>query len=85
MGAGDTLPTMSVIRQKKMAHANFSEVSAELKNVIDSINRIFTFDATRAPAANDDGKIWVFRDGSTERLYYKSALSGTWRGPLNLT
>lgn len=76
---------MNVFKLLRDRHPDQSSVDQEFKNIIQQLQSFCIRGANRAPAAGDDGFLWIFEDGTTIRLYIKDKDSGTWRGPVNFT
>ena len=70
---------MSLFRQQRTQHKTVEELSFEFKSLYDALNRSFVHMDTRAPLANDDGFVWIFKNGSQLDVYVKDWQTGTWR------
>ena len=63
---------------RRQSHANFTEVSAELKAMDDGKEEKVTF-SSRAPNSGDKGRFWLHYDGGVgARLYFRHPNTGTW-------
>ena len=76
---------MAYINSRRTRFDNLDEVAQEFEHLYSQLGRMIVNDATRAPNTEDQGLIWIFRDGTTHRLYIKNVKSGVWRGPVNFT
>ena len=76
---------MAYMHPRRSRFANFEDVAQEFEHLYDQLSRMIVFRATRAPNSEDPGEIWIFRDGTTNRIYTRDANTGTWRGPTNQT
>lgn len=74
---------MALERQK---HDTPDALEAEFKNLDKSKENAFVWNATRAPNSSDKtARVWVFRDGTTLKLYLFDSTAGAWRGPTSFT
>ena len=60
---------------RRQSHANFGEVSAELKAMDDGKEEKITF-SSRAPNSGDKGRFWL--DYSGGKLYFRHPNTGAW-------
>jgi len=76
---------MAYFKSRRTRFENLEDVAQEFEHLYKQLGSFVVNDATRAPHAEDQGLLWIFRDGATQRLYIKNVKSGTWRGPINFT
>lgn len=63
---------------RRQSHSNFTEVSAELKNLDDSKEDSIIM-ANRAPLSSDKGRFWVnYAGASGSRWYFRHPTTGAW-------
>ena len=54
-----------------------------IRSLYEGLPEWFVVTDQRAPNTKDRGLVWLFIDGTTNRLYTRDAVKNAWRGPTN--
>lgn len=76
---------MAYFQQRYERHPDQTATDQEFLNLFTQLGRFLVYTDERAPISKDNGLIWIWRNGTTNRLYIRDTTTGAWRGPVNFS